>query len=454
MNGARARSTMMQTAWLRLVPFGLAACVFLLIGSLYAAGHIALYHNILLDVGIDAQEFPFLDTEAILSPVRCRRLGVDIFQVNPCDPLGRLFDYSPLWLAAARLPVSTAWTAPVGLSFDLLFLFSLLLLPTTRSLQEALAVGLAAISPSAAFALERGNCELLIFVLCAVAAALFWRKARVSRIGYCFVLLAALIKYYPITLMALAIRERPRVFFAIAAIAVCVLAGFVWSAGQDLPRSVAYIPLAGSYFSFMFGAPTFPGGLMDVLYGVTPHIDAPYGAAPQAVVRSLETFLLLATLGIGAFLATRASTRLSLAALMENERSFLLVGAMLLVSSFFAAQNMPYRAMSLIMVLPAIISLRRSSRSFYPYRLAALAVLLLLWSQAWLMWVGTIASKLNAEWVFFAAWLVREVLWWWIITLLLAAIISLLLAPVVEKAAMAASRFSAAGGFSPSTRRP
>jgi hypothetical protein len=163
----------------------------------------------------------------------------------------------------------------------------------------------------------------------------------------------------------------------------------------------------------------------------------------------------LATLGIGAFLGTRTSTRLSLAALMENERSFLLVGAILLVSSFFAAQNMPYRAMSLIMVLPAIISLRRSSRNFYPYRLAALAVLLLLWSQAWLMWVGTIASKLNAEWVFFAAWLVREVLWWWIITLLLGAIISLLVAPVVEKAAMAAGRFSqSAGGLFPSTRRP
>src|SRR5208282_2170579 len=79
----------------------IATAIFAAVYGLYAVGQTPLYRAILEAWGIGPYDFPFLDIHGELSAIECWRRGVDVYVTNPCDALGRLFDYSPLLLWAS-----------------------------------------------------------------------------------------------------------------------------------------------------------------------------------------------------------------------------------------------------------------------------------------------------------------------------------------------------------------
>lgn len=191
-----------------VVPAVAATVLVLLCGVLCFDGYRGQYAALLTILGAAPFPFPFLDAHGVLSAVQCHRLGVDVFAENPCDILGRPLNYSPLWLLLAALPVTTAWTVTTGLALLALFLASLLLLPAGRSWWQVAIITLATISGSVAFALERGNVDLIIFVLTAVVARLVPLRLWLRCVGYAIAVLAALLKFYPAVLLLTAVRER------------------------------------------------------------------------------------------------------------------------------------------------------------------------------------------------------------------------------------------------------
>src|SRR5271155_1334386 len=84
-----------------------------------------LYIAIMSVFGVDAWRSPFLDTIGLLSWVECHQQGIDVFATNPCDPLNRLFNYSPVLLSLPDfgLRVRDAFTIGFGIAF--LFLATL-----------------------------------------------------------------------------------------------------------------------------------------------------------------------------------------------------------------------------------------------------------------------------------------------------------------------------------------
>ena len=126
--------------------------------------------------GLRAGE-PFVDTRFVLAQLECWRRGIDVYSVNPCDPLGRLQDYSPLWLRLDFIPADPAWVMPFGLALDLMFLAALFALPLPRLDRAGRTVmSLAMVSTASIFAMERGNIDLLVFALCVVVGHLLSRS--------------------------------------------------------------------------------------------------------------------------------------------------------------------------------------------------------------------------------------------------------------------------------------
>ena len=114
--------------------------------------------------------------------------------------------------------------------------------------------------------------------------------------------------------------------------------------------------------------------------------------------------------------------------LTMRERSFLFAGSLLMIGCFFTAQNIGYRAVHLLLVLPALTALRREQSLTF----AALpfVVLALLWSEFWrhgLLYLATPLGGGIAIDMIWATWFLRESLWWWLETMLLATVIALLL---------------------------
>lgn len=400
----------------RLLPAGLAAACFAVIAALYLSGAEALYRRVLITWGVDAFSFPFLDTDTVMSALRCRRMGLDVFATNPCDPLGRVFDYSPLWLVLARLPVTRAWTMPAGLAVDIAFLASLLLLPAGRTREDTARIIIGVLSPAAALAVERGNNDLVLFALAAAAAALAGRAPALRLLGYAAALLAGLLKYYPMTLMALATRERPGRFVAVALASVAVAGLFLAVMGDELARALRLIPV-GSPFLFMFGASALPRGL-GALFGW-----------PAVAVHALQILLTLAAFGTGIGLGLSRGGP-AVARLAPGERDCLLAGALLMIGCYFTAQNIAYRAVHLVLVLPALTALWRTGGGrLWPA--ATYAALVLLWVRCW-------RAVLNdqAPGALYAGWAVQEALWWFVLTVLIGLVAAILADTAMARAVM------------------
>jgi hypothetical protein len=399
-----------------MVPALAATSLFVLLVALYAGGARDVYEAIIRGWGVEPFSFPFLDTDTVLSAIRCLRKGVDVFVVNPCDYLSRVYDYSPLWLTLAAFPMTLGWLQPIGFGLDVAFLASLLLLPAGRTRRDVALIAFGVVSSATVYAVERGNNDLVIFILAAGAATLACRSPALRIVGYLLALLAGLLKYYPLALMALVTRERPRRFFAVAAGSIALIALFVAIAGHDLARALRLIP-TGPYFSDMFGSITVAGGLTE-LFGW-----------PVFIGSALRGAMIFAAILIGVRLGRREGVMADVERLSERERSFMLAGILLTLGCFFTAQNIGYRAVNLVLVLSAMVALHRTAhKRLYGWGVAA--TLGLLWSQCWrhalLLAVTPLGDRAQST-AILAGWIVREGLWWWLITLLAGLLTALLL---------------------------
>ena len=354
-----------------VVPAAAATVLVLLCGVLYFVGYRERYTDVLTILGAAPFRFPFLDTYGVLSAVQCHRLGVDVFAENPCDVLGRPLNYSPLWLLLAAQPVTTAWTAMAGLALLALFLASLMLLPAGRSWWQVAIITLATISGSVAFALERGNVDLVMFVLTALVARLVPLRLWLRCLGYAIAVLAALLKFYPAVLLLTAVRERIAVFMAVGIAATATLATFAALDWHLLMRVLASIPTTYYSDAYVFGARDLPFELAEI-----------FGWS-NGTASALLAALALAVFVLALHSSMHSELRARLAMLNDLEATSLLAGCVLILACFFTAQNVLYRGIYFLFIIPALTALMREPGERRLVRLPTLSTVLILLLMDW-----------------------------------------------------------------------
>ena len=400
----------------RFAPVAVAVLLFGFFAALYISGQHQTYAELLKLWGLRPYPWPFLDADTVLSAVRCLNAGVDAYAANPCDPELRAYDYSPLWMVLTAFPVTTAWIPWVGLAFVTCFFGGLALLPPGRTREATLLVVLGVLSTPVVLAVERGNNDLVIFLLVALMATFLGGAPGRRLVGYALGVLAGLLKYYPMLVMAAALREKPRRFVLVAATSLAVTLGFALVTWPNLSRALAIIPTGSPYYE-MFGAKNLGLGIATVF-------ELPGWFDP--LVRGLLT---LAALGGGIALGLRGDTAEAMAKLDQREGDFLLTGALMAIGCFLSAQNIFYRSVDLMLVLPSLTALRVVGG---PLRLrtAALLTLALLWHELFYRWMQVIGLSFGGEqgmWIeLIAGWLPREIGWWWLVTMLVSCATALL----------------------------
>ena len=419
---AAAGSRLGSLRWRAVVPATAAAAAVFLAGFLYTFGYRDQYHALLDGWGAAPFPFPFLDMHAVTSAVECHRLGFDVYVQNPCDALNRVHGYSPLWLWLAVLPITTAWDNALGLATVLLFLLALPFLPPGRGWWQTAVITLGTISSVVMFALERANVDVVVFLLAMLAVTLARRSMKLRMLGYAVALLAGMLKFYPITLLILAVRERLGVFVAVGLVACgAIVLWFVLDSGEIL-RGMANIPTAPYFDEFVFGARDLP-------YGLAQTFDW-----SRAVGALLLVVLVVAMVAIAAALAGHDDTTAGLRQLSEAEAAYLLVGCVLLVACFFAAQNILYRSIFFLFVLPGLTALVRTDRRRRPdgrYVGVIASIIVLMWNDTARTLVNAalrlfgVSARPN-DIAHFYIWLVREVMWWAVVIVFAAFLFRLL----------------------------
>jgi len=395
----------------RLAIPGLALVVFGVFAALWVGGFQAAYMGLLRAVGIDPFLFPFVDAHAVLSAAECHRQGVDVYATNPCDVLGRPHAYSPLWLSIIPHWLGTTDLTGVGLFLDLAFIASLGAVFRPQSPREVVPYALAAVSPIVMFAVERCNIDLIIFLV-VVAAAKLWNSAPRARLAaYSVCLGAALLKYYPIVLLAFVARERLRRGAVIAFAVTSVLLLFGWHYREQIGPALANIPKL-SPFADAFSALNLP-------YGISSLVEGDAGRHPNL----LATLLMAGLITVCLLLVRQNIARLSRLPIDCTgwEMRCLAFAAVLLPACFFAAQNMAYRGVFLLLLVPGLMRLRQAAIA-NPAMCRWLGLMLAatyfaLWEPCLLHLAHALAdvNESAAIRLWLVLWFIRELVWWWLI---------------------------------------
>ena len=423
-NQAFSRETPGKLVYRLAIPTGVL-CLYAIMAELWLSGAHSLYFGALRALGLEPFSFPFLDTHAVLAAAECGRQGIEVYLSNPCDALGRPHAYSPLWLAIVPGSLGTSGTGWVGASLDLLFLLSLTVVLRPRTTKELFILGAAAVSPMTAYALERANNDLAVFLLVICGAILFTAPRPFRLFSYGLFVAAGLLKYYPLVLLVLAAREKRRDALVTAAAAGFMVILFGVAFYPELKAALSSIPAASSYFTDAFSARNLPFGFAEAL--------------GEGVARTLIAVSLLATLSGLAVARLLRTVRLLGREQIDwtaSETQFLVIGGLLVAACFFAGQNIDYRGILLLPALSGLVCLHRSVkdrevRRFCGQMIAAL--LFVMWEEFLRRALHAMISPAPGEGlssraeVFF--WLGRELVWWWLVVGLAAFVLSFLRRP-------------------------
>ena len=415
----------------RAVPACVALCSFFAVSAIYLWDHMDAYRAILYAWGIVPFEFPFVDISGSLAAWDCSRLGIDVVEHDPCDVLGRSYNYSPLWMAGSFIPLGTNATGVVGWVLGLLFILSLTLLPPARRPWELVLVVLATNSTMVVFAVERANPDIILFMMALLAGLLAAGFLPARLLGYLTALFAALLKYYPLTLLILSFRERVAVFLVNGLATAGLIALFLMAYLPDIERGWPLIAV-GPYFTDLFAAKNLPFGLAGIISGQSGGSPNPFPVTLLGA--SLYGLLVVSSALICWRLLTLTELRATFARIFGYERIFLVVGSALIVGCFFAGQSIGYRGIYLLFVLPGLLATARVAADSVVQRLClatAIVVVLLMWEECFRTGLAAIFGRLHTPPVFEALgyltlWLARELAWWWIVSLMTAFLLSFL----------------------------
>jgi hypothetical protein len=368
---------------------------------------------------------PYLDWSVLPAARQSQLAGYDPLVVNPYDVLHRAPPYPRLWMDILRLLGMT----PRGL-LDLapwvvgLFLLSLLLLAPPMGIAGSLPYAAAFLSSAVLLGVERGNSDLLVFVLVAAAILL----ARRGRWGVAAAavpaLAAAALKLYPIATLAFLAGKRKREALLAGGLSALLFLAYLVAAWADVVRVSRSLDSPGL---LSFGIRVLPVAVGRFLGFVTGSSLIP------PVSWALPAAVLLSAGALAALIRGGWAAGISRAAQMPGSADGLRAAAAIYLVTFVAGNSYDYRMIFLLPALPALLAAGCShSRGTAAIARAALVALALaLWGGApiiWLkglhnIWLKGVNNNFQAA-VILGAFLVKTVATWVLAVILAAAFLS------------------------------
>lgn len=301
----------------------------------------------------------FADLYVVTSGAESCAHGFDPLVNNPFDPEQRRLNYPRVWQWLGGLGVRTTHTVPLGVLLAALFLGAVFLAVPTPSWSSALMAWCCLIAPAPLFAIERGNADLFIFFLLAIAIVV----ARQWLLSLTVIMAAFILKLYPLAALALCVRYPPRRAIVCWLLAMCVALAYLFAIRHDLALISSATPRGASQ---SYGLNVFWTQL------ATVHVQA------GVVVRYLSWAAAALIVSAGVYLArARALLQLTPCIQLDAFRA----GAAVYCGTFLLGNNWDYRLIFLLFAVPQCVTWLHC-RDVFIRRLAQLAtaaVLLSFW---------------------------------------------------------------------------
>ena len=286
-------------------------------------------------VGIPKLKAPFADMQAILSASDAYREGYNPYIENPNDPLGRQHVYSRpwLWLGYTGLTRDHSKFAAV-LLMSFFFLLSIKILRPENG-NEFLLSAMLLLSPAVLLGVERGNNDLIIFILLGLAVFFLNNKSRpLDLIAYFLLFLTSILKFYPIASFLIFVRiiKDRKKFWMLAFFSIIFFGVYVVFTFSDFQYLKDIVPKPHGRFTF--GAAIFFEWILD-----------------EWPVNTIYIYSMTAAVF---FLAFLLSSKTCLPSIRKDSINtiFFLIGSLNLLFCFFANTNYDYRCIFFVLILP------------------------------------------------------------------------------------------------------
>jgi hypothetical protein len=265
-----------------------------------------------------------------------------------CDPWSTGYNYPPVWLLLGRLGIDGGSTAFLAMLFELpaLVLFAVLL--RGHAVGSGLLALALILSPSVVLGFERGNIDIVEWLLVCGAALVFSERST-PRAAAALVLLclAVVIKFLAVFCCALFIRLRPRSMIVAVLLAVFSLA-YLYSLADVLPVIRKTTPIS-AYVSY--GYPILFDRL-EFLYG--PRLGLDLSGLTQSWIPIATIALVILAALAAAVLIWRRDGAFCRLGEGSGGLAFLFGSAIFCGTFLLLDTNYTYRLMFLLLCLPQL----------------------------------------------------------------------------------------------------
>jgi hypothetical protein len=297
----------------------------------------------------------FLDFRLIPGSAESFAHGYEPSVENPFDPTERIFNYPAFWRLFFYTGITQADTIWISVSMIILFFIGSFSFPQKLSIPGAIGMLLVLFSPASMLLYERGNVDLIVFFVCAMAVVATSYSAYLAT---ALILFASIMKLFPILGLSILLREPKKKFLWLSAVSVSVLLVYMILTWNSVKASWN-LTMRGDGISY--GTNVFVDRYADAIKQVlaqwlTPHhSDLLLKFGPLAA-----GLLLLSVVAILAFLnMDQAQIR------TERTTAAFRMGASIYVGTFLLGNNWDYRLAFLVLLVPQIVEWMRSPHKAY-----------------------------------------------------------------------------------------
>lgn len=271
----------------------------------------------------------FADIRTITGGAVSVEMGYDPMLENPGDPWGRTINYPRIWQLLYRVGLGPEHAWMMGLTMVSCYIAALCLLQPGGGPLAMCLLFAAAYSPAAVFGIERGNNDLLVFLLVVLAVrTIDWR----STLSVLLLFLAVVLKLFPVFAAPLLLKLPQRAAVKCLtglAVAALVYGAITWN---DLALIAAGTPQQ----------PLLSYGISGIWLNVPPELEF--------VTKSASYLLALGWL----FRVARVTSH-NYQAITENfSICAFRAGAGIYATTFLLGANWDYRLIFLLLTIPAL----------------------------------------------------------------------------------------------------
>jgi hypothetical protein len=341
-------------------------------------------------LGVNSAPTLFYDARNVAAASDCWALGFDPLVENPCDPAGRVMNYPRVWVLFHFVGLTQDRTFLFGAIVVALFFGAVLLLIGRLSLVQGAVVAVAVISPAVMLAVERGNMDLLLFVIFVLAVFAWRARDRVTpMLSPALVLAAAIAKLYAIFALPVFVFTGERRTRWAAYASVVVMALYLLVTFRDF-RVVMSAPEGGLLYSY--GA--------RILIGHLYHRFSPgewlYGSLVAQVIAMIPVVMLSAAAWVW---TRRRLTPLTAAERLDPMVLAFHLGALTYLGTFLTRKSGDYRLIFLLLTLPLLLEWGAGSTAALRTMLARGGLVAVIAG----LWVGAL-SPLIGPWDELGSW--------------------------------------------------